>query len=459
MALSKRFPDAILKVTSMLVSCYRNLYYQTILWAVIASILFIGLPQPLMGQSETKRLTTEGLFDLGRVGEVAVSPDGGWIAYLVTRYDLSENSGKSELHIANLAKTIDSKDAVTKAVAFGTPIRSLSEDRIHLGPMKGLNSIGWADRPEGLRLVHIAPGEGESKDPQAWSYDPTSGTRKQITSLAGGIGNLKVSPAGKFLAFTIDVKLDPTVQELYADLPKADARIIDSLMFRHWNTWHDYAYSHLHVAPWNEDGNVGDAKDLMTGLKADCPLPPLAGSEHFNFSNDGKEIALTIKMVNNPAESTDSSIYTVPVSGGQLQNITPGMIGYDTEPNYSPDGKWIAFQSMARPGFEADRNRIMLYDRAQAKLRELTEGLDQTTHNLRWSHDSSLIYFDSEYAGTQQAYEIHVPSGRVRQRTNGQFDFHVQAALPSPMASSCLNKTCFGRWNLLWSCREIRFRR
>lgn len=381
-------------------------------------------------RKEGQRLTTEKLYEFARIGEVTVSPDGHWLAYTVSRYDVAENASKTEVRIADLASTMAAKPSNRSARGFETPLVPLAAEKTLLEATKGLNSIHWVQRPDGLRLVYIAAGEEGSKDPQAWSMDPSSSKKFQLTKIAGGIGNLKVSPSGKHLAFTLDIKLDPTPQELYPDLPKADARIIDSLMYRHWNAWHDYAYSHVHVASWNDDGMVGEPRDLMVGLKADCPLPPLAGAEHFNFSADGQELALTIKLVNNPAESTDSSIFLVPVQGGQLKNVTPGMPGYDTEPNYSPDGKYIAFLSMKRPGFEADRNRIMLYDRSTGSLRELTEGLDQTCHNIRWSHDSTHLYFDSENTGTQQAYEIQVSSGRVRQRTQGQFDFHVQTSIP-----------------------------
>ncbi len=375
------------------------------------------------------RLTIESMWRLGRVGESALSPDGSHIAYIVTRFDLAENASQSEIHVAKLPQGEALTNGLDTASAFGTKQAKLTDHRIILGPLKGLNSLQWVERSKGRpQLVYVAPGEGEPSSPQAWLHDLESDQRTQLTKIADGVSNLKVSPTGKHLAFTIDIKLDSTVQELYPDLPKADARIIDSLMYRHWNVWHDYAYSHLHVAKWNEDNTASEPRDLMPGLRADCPLPPFAGAEQFNFSPDGKEIALTIKLVNNPAESTDSSIFLTGVDGGTLQNITPGMVGYDVEPIYSPDGRWIAFHSMARPGFEADRNRIMLYDRTRGTIKELTEGFDQTTHNARWNHDSSKIFFDSEYTGTQQIYEITLSGGRVRPLTNGTFDFSVVQA-------------------------------
>ncbi len=183
-------------------------------------------------------------------------------------------------------------------------------------------------------------------------------------------------------------------------------------MYRHWNAWHDYAYSHVHVVKVDQQGEASEPVDLMASLKADCPLPPFGGTEQFSFSPDGQEIALTLKLVNNPAESTDSGIYLVSIAGGQLKNVTPGMPGYDMDPVYSPDGRSIAFHSMLRPGFESDRNRIMVYDRSSGLLRDVTEGLDQTTHHATWSGDSKSLYFDSETRGTDQVYAIDAENER-----------------------------------------------
>ena len=115
---------------------------------------------------------------------------------------------------------------------------------------------------------------------------------KQLTNVENGISNLITSPSGDAIAFTVDVKIDKEVTEIYEDLPKADARIIDALMYRHWNQWHDYAYSHVHVAKIDGQGQAGEPLDLMATLLADT-LPPFGGSEQFTFSNDGEEMATT----------------------------------------------------------------------------------------------------------------------------------------------------------------------
>ncbi|MEZ6136851.1 MAG: S9 family peptidase [Pirellulaceae bacterium] len=384
-------------------------------------LLFVNLAVTRCLRAE--RLTPERLYDLARIGDVAVSSDGKRVAYLVTRYDLAENAGTTSLLLQELP-TPDTKSEDERSVAFDTPLFK-TRPRTLLADVKGLGSLSWIARPGGEQLLYSAPTEGEEGQTQAWLLDPAGGEPQQITSVESGIANLKPAPSGDVIAFTVDIKLDETVQELYPDLPKADARIIDSLLYRHWNAWHDYAYSHVHVVRIDEAGKATEPVDLMDSLKADCPVPPFGGAEQFEFSPDGKELALTLKLVNNPAESTDTGVYLVSVEGGSLKSITPGMPGYDMEPHYSPDGRFIAFHSMQRASFESDRNRIMLYDRASGGLREVTSGLDQTAHGATWSADSKTIYFDSETRGTTQVYAIDIETSALRQVSKGHFDFSV----------------------------------
>lgn len=395
--------------------------YRTVFCSVLVVLFAIGAIH-----AEPQRLTPEKLMELGRIGDAAVSPDGKQLAYLVTHYDLKEDSSSVTLMIQPLSTETSER----QSIGLETPLVA-SQPVALLEKVKGLNSLSWIQRPDGVRLVYIAPSSDESAKPQAWMMDPASPDQaRQLTTIESGIANLKPSPTGNELAFTVDVKLDKTVNELYPDLPKADARIIDSLLYRHWNAWHDYAYSHLHIAKLSQDGNVEQVIDLMKDMRADCPLPPFGGAEQFAFSPDATEVALTLKLVDRPAESTDSGVYLVPATGGELKLITPEMPGYDMEPRYSPDGKFIAFHSMERPGFEADRNRILLYDRSSGGMREATNGLDQTAHETIWSADGQSLYFCSETTGTKQAFRIGVDGSGLKQISNGYFDFSLVALVP-----------------------------
>ena len=216
---------------------------------------------------------------------------------------------------------------------------------------KSLGDVQFAPSPFGQR-IYITGMSGKEEDgkPQAWGVNPLDGGIYQVTDIEAGIANLKVDPTGTRLAFTVDIKLDDEVSELYEDLPDADARIIDSLMFRHWNQWHDYKYSHLHVAASNDQGRAKQATDLMKDRRVDCPVPPFGGSEQIAWSPDGAQIAYTMKDVEDWAESTNSDVYIVDVEApNKAKNISATMEGYDNDPVYSPDGRFLAFHSMASP--------------------------------------------------------------------------------------------------------------
>lgn len=378
------------------------------LWGLISAVLLVTGWEPVLGQN---RMTPELLWKLGRVSGGVLSSNGENLAYAVRRYDLPQNQGRSELRWVNLAT---------------------GSDQVVLSDLASLADLQWVTTGGEERLFFTASFPDEArKTPQAWSLAVGESQPKQVTSFETGVANLKVSPTGLHLAYTADIKLDKTVNELYADLPHADARIIDSLMYRHWNAWHDYAYTHLHVAPLQDDGTAGVPRDLMHGLKADCPVPPFGGSEQFNWSPDGMEIAYTLKLANNWAESTDSDVYVIAADGlSPSRCITHGMDGYDNDPVYSSDGRYLAFHSMERPSFEADRNRIMLFDRASGEIRDLTAGLDQTCHGAMWAPDNASLVFASEYRGTNQIFRVWLHDGRVEQVTHGRYNWSHQGFLP-----------------------------
>jgi dipeptidyl aminopeptidase/acylaminoacyl peptidase len=389
----------------------------TLLCAAVCAILITAGST----RAQEKRMTPELLWELGRLGESSVSADGNLVAYTVRHYELSKNKGKSDLHLLNLSSKKDIK--ILEGYA-------------------SVNSIQWINTADGERLFMIAMAsppeedeegsEDDADEPssQVWTFEPTTQEMNQITDIEDGVASLKVSPDGTHLAFTRDIKMDAEVSEIYEDLPEADARIIDNLMYRHWNAWHDYKYTHLHVAKINEEGVADEPVDLMDGIYADSPVPPFAGSEQFNWSPDSKEIAYTTKITADFAQSTDSDVYLKQIGSDALaKNITKGMKGYDNDPVYSPDGKYIAFHSMERAGFESDRNRIMIYNRESGSITDATKGLDQTAHGANWTDDSKSIYFTSEYRGTNQIFRVDLAKQGATQVTQGRFNWDMVALL------------------------------
>jgi dipeptidyl aminopeptidase/acylaminoacyl peptidase len=384
--------------------------FATLLIVIATSIL--GSPTQANEEEPVKLMTPELLWKLNRLGDTALSADGSLVAYAVRKYDLKENKGKSTLFVYDV---------------------NAQTARELLSGWSSLGNVQFGKSAFGERLFFTGKSGdgGEDETTQAYSLNPTDGGVLKLTAAEEGLGNLKVSPTGTHIAYTADIKLDDDVNELYGDLPEADARIIDSLMYRHWNAWHDYKYTHLHVAPIGENGKAGEATDLMAEMKVDCPVPPFGGSEQFNWSADGKQMAYTMKISDRWAETTDSNVYLKTIGEAEeAKNITEGMEGYDNDPVFSPDGKYLAFHSMERPGFEADRNRIMLYDMMTGKITEATKGLDQTTHGSEWAPDSSSLVFVSEHRGTNQIFSIDRQGGTAAQISKGRFNWSLKSLFP-----------------------------
>ena len=380
---------------------------------ILRSLLIVSIClSASSGSAQDNLMNPKLLWKLGRLGDACLSADGKQVAYTVRRYNLEENSGKSSVFLLNL---------------------ETNEQKTLIENWPSVSALQWAPTPDGEALYFTGmDGSDDDATPQAWRMKTDSDEKPtQVTKVEGGISNLKVSPNGAHLAFTVDVKMDKTVNELYADLPKADARIIDSLMYRHWNQWHDYKYTHLHVAALDDRGIAGNAVDLMKGLKADCPVPPFGGSEQFNWSPESNEIAYTMKMVERWAESTNSDVYTIAIDGkSEPQNISKENQGYDNDPFYSPDGKRIGYHSMKRAGFESDRNRVMSYDRATKSITDLTAGLDQMAHGAMWADDSGSVMFSSEYRGTNQLFRVATDQNGASQFSKGRYNWNLVDVFP-----------------------------
>ena len=363
-----------------------------------------------------KHMTPELLWQLGRLGDVAISPNQSQVAYTLKKYNLEKNSGLTELHIVDLDSGKD-----TTAVQGWKLIGALqwhcspTSQRIYFEGQQSPaadSSVGEMDAHSAPQQANPASAEANTESPQAWFLNVGDNITVQVTSIKDGISNLKLFPDGARIAFTTRVKMKNEVKDVYPDLPKADARIIDSLMYRHWNSWDDFKFSHLQIGELNPKGCCSTTFDLMEGIEADCPIGPFGGSEQFAISPDGSEIAFTMKHITDQtkwAQSTDSNVYVIATrAGAKPKIISDTLAGYDRNPVYSPDGKSIAFSSMESAGFESDRARVMIFDRATETKHEATQGLDQNANQVIWSADSKSIFFNSETNGTQQIYKLAI---------------------------------------------------
>jgi dipeptidyl aminopeptidase/acylaminoacyl peptidase len=345
------------------------------------------------------KLTPELLWKLGRVSEIQLSPDGSKLLYGVTWYSLQENRGNRDLYVI--------------PTTGGTPVKLTTFE----GP--DFNGV-W--RPDGKKIGYISTSSGEA---QMWEMNPDGSGKIQVSEIKGGINSFSYAPDARHILYCQDVKLDPTTQDVYPDLPLADAMIIEDLMYRHWDSWHDYAYSHIFVATY-QDGKPGAAIDIMPGEKADSPLMPNGGMEQIVWSPDGSKIAYTCKKLKglDYAISTNSDIYLYDLAKGTTDNLSADNQGYDMEPSFSPDGKYLVWASMKTPGFEADKSRIMLYEFATGKTRDMTTSFDQSSSTFKWHPvNPGILYFISGIKATYQVYELNVKTGAIRQITAGPHDY------------------------------------
>jgi len=360
-----------------------------------AAILVLLFPVAAPAQNV---MTPERLWEIQRISSPAVSPDGQSFVYGVRTYDVAANRGNTDLWLRPVA---------------GGEARRLTE-------LDGSES-GAAWRPDGEWIGFLA---GTDDGRQWHEVRPDGSDLRQVTHVPGGISNVQYSPDGGQFSFTAPVKLDLTTVELYPDLPQAEARIADDLMYRHWDSWHEYDYSHLFVATY-EDGSIGEPRDLMPGERIDTPLSPFGGGEQIAWSPDGGRIVYTAKTVSGVeyARSTNSDLFLVDLASGSTANLTEGMMGYDVEPSFSPDGRSLAWLSMEREGYEADLDRLYVLDFDTGQRRNLSENYDDEVHGPVWSTDGSTIWVTGDTRGTVQILAADAGGGGIERVTEGVFDY------------------------------------
>jgi len=348
-------------------------------------------------------MTPEVLWSFGRLGGAQVSPDGKTILYTVSYYHIEENKSY--------------RDIYTLPVEGGTAVNITNSGS------KEFNAV-W--RPDGKKISYLSSASGTV---QLWEMNPNGSGAKQISNVDGGISGFQYAPDQKNIYYLKSVKLDDSVQDIFPDLPKANARIENDIMYRHWDNWHDFTFNHIFIASYKK-GEIGVGTDILEGEKFDSPMKPFGGTEQLAWSADGKTLAYTCKkkVGKEYAVSTNSDIYLYTLSTGKTINFTSGMMGYDQNPVFSPDGKKIAWESMERDGYEADKNRLFIADLETAEKKDYTAKFDQHVHGLNWSADSKSIYFISNIHATDEIHRLDLADGSIVRLTDGIHNYQSVAS-------------------------------
>lgn len=358
---------------------------------------------PSSPKIENGVLTPEVLWSFGRLGETTVSPNGLLVAYTVTYYSVEQNKSNSDLFTMNID---------------GSNKKQLTSTSSH-----EFNPV-WVNDS---KIAFIST-EGETA--QIWTINADGSGKQKVSSYESDINGFQLSPKGDKVLFFSEVKIDKNTADVYSDLPKASGMIISDLMYRHWDSWEDGFYSHVFVADFN-NGIVSNISDIMPNEPYDSPLKPFGGSEEISWTPDGKHVAYTCKKLTGKeyAFSTNSDIYLYNIDNKEVKNLTEGMMGYDKAPVFSPDGSKMAWLSMERAGFEADKDRLFILDIATGQKTYMTPDFDYSVSNIQWTEDGKSIYLIAGVNATYQIYKMDVATKGLKPITKGNHDYHsVQIA-------------------------------
>jgi len=358
----------------------------------------IGKQHPTI---ENGRMTPEILWSFGRVAGVQVSPDGTKVLYSVSYYSIPENKGNSELFTMNT-------DGSDKQQITHTATREAS--------------ARWMK--DGKRITFLS---SETGSMQLWIMNADGSDRKQISNLENGMNDFSFSPDESRILYVADVKYSQSTAEKYPDLPKASGIIVKDLMYKHWDEWVQ-TVPHPFVANF-KNNKIENEVDILKGEPYESPMKPFGGIEQLAWSPDGKTIAYTCRKKTGKeyALSTNSDIYFYNIETGKTENKTEGMMGYDKNPVFSPDGKWLAWESMERDGYEADKNRLFLMNVTTGEKTDLSVNFDQNAEALSWSADSKSIYFTSCWHAVTDLYKAEIADKKITQLTKGVHDYNFVA--------------------------------
>ena len=369
-------------------------------------------------------MTPETLWAMGRIGSAQASPDGSKIIYQVGYYSVKENKGRQVIYVMN---------------ADGKNARQLTTSA------KSESSPAWLDNNTIAFLY-----EG-----QVWTMNADGTNRKKLSSSDIEIEGFRFSPDGKKVLLIKSLPYHGTIKKNPSDLPKASGRLITDMNYRHWDHYVE-TIAHPFVAEVTANGISKNDIDIIEGEPYESPLAPFGGIEQFDWSKDSKQIAYTCRKKEGVkyAISTDSDIFLYNLETKKTVNlckpadyVEPEIdmtktlrnqkvnhqdgdfnVGYDVNPKFSPDGKYIAWQSMKHDGYESDRNRLCVYEFSTGKKTYVAEQFDSNVDDYVWAPNSKDLYFIGCWHATVNAYQTNL-KGEVKQLTDGQHNYTSIALL------------------------------
>jgi dipeptidyl aminopeptidase/acylaminoacyl peptidase len=374
---------------------------------LLASVALVSFALP----ATARQLTIEDVTMLSRVSSPAASPDGHWLVWQQRETDLAGDKGRYDLWRLDLT----AKGAV--------PVKLIGEWDV--------NEVSPQFSADG-KMVYFQSDKGGEDN--VWAIAVTGGPATQVTSLKGGLGGFKVAPADDKLLIWADrlpgaPSSEPAMVKKLADA--GAARTYDKLFVRHWDTWADGTRSQLFVLPMANGKAEGFGKAIEGGLIGDTPSKPYGGGEEVSWSPDGKTIYFALREAGRIEPlSVNLDIFAVPADGSAAPvDLTIDNKAMDNLPTPSPDGKHLAWFAMKRPGFEADRQVLMLRDLATGKVTALTEDWDRSVGSIAWSPDSKTIFVTAEDTQEVPVWSVNPTTGKVSRLTK---EGSVSAVVPTP---------------------------
>ncbi len=361
-----------------------------------------GIAQPAEGRSVKPVFDVHALLGLARISDPQLSPDGAQVAYVVERVSAEENAKNKQI----FAVPVD-----------GGAARQLTDQGNNSRPR-------WS--PDSARLAFVSDRTDSS---QIWLMEADGSGQRPVTDIATEADGVLFSPTGDALVFASrvypDCGGDWQCNEARLSQEKdgpVQARVYDSLLYRHWDTWDDGRRSHLFALAADASPESGDRAVDLTPGEYDVPPFSLCAPEGYAISPDGLEVAY-VRASDGAAKaglavSAGTDLFAVPIQGGEPVRLTDNP-AFDGGPVYSPDGLYIAYLAQQRAGYESDRFRLMLYDRESGETAAVTETFDRWVTSVAWSPDADRLFLTADDRGREPIFTVLVSGGGVNMAVYG----------------------------------------